>query len=229
MARAEFIKAARKDIYVNGKQVQYVSQKGKRQGQTLTKVDKTIPADEDDKILIAKGESYYKWAFQYGPTYYSKTRPRPSQLTQSDFLQRVYGLKEEIEDLSKTVFESSESLEDTLNEFKERIEEIRDECQEKLDNMPEQLQYAPSGELLQERIDALDEAHSELDNIYFDYEAPDENDIRKELAEDAGVDTEEDGWEQSVSDEEVEDKISEQLQEYLDEKIEEIQGVDINC
>lgn len=46
MARATFVKSAQKDIYTYGKRVEYVSQKGKRKGQTLSKTDKTIPRDE---------------------------------------------------------------------------------------------------------------------------------------------------------------------------------------
>lgn len=48
------------------------------------------------------------------------------------------------------------------------IETIRDECQENLDNMPDSLQSSPTGELLQERIDGLDEAISILENIDID-------------------------------------------------------------
>lgn len=45
------------------------------------------------------------------------------------------------------------------------IEELRDQCQENLDNMPESLQYAPAGETLQGRIDSLESALSDLENI----------------------------------------------------------------
>lgn len=55
-----------------------------------------------------------------------------------------------------------------LEELITDIETIRDECQENLDNMPESLQSSPTGELLQERIDGLDEAISILENIDID-------------------------------------------------------------
>lgn len=55
-----------------------------------------------------------------------------------------------------------------LEELITDIETIRDECQENLDNMPESLQSSPVGELLQERINGLDEAISILENIDID-------------------------------------------------------------
>ena len=100
MARANFVKKAQKDIFNYGKRVEYVSAKGKREGQTLSKTDKTIPRNDKDTIFIAKGESYYWWQFQNSPKQYSKERPRASQLTQSGYLSTVYGIAEQIEDFS---------------------------------------------------------------------------------------------------------------------------------
>jgi len=65
MARATFVKSARKDYPDHG---------------------------------IKKGESYWHWAFMQGgrggAKRYSKTEPRPSQLTQSEFWGNVLGLQE---------------------------------------------------------------------------------------------------------------------------------------
>lgn len=44
--------------------------------------------------------------------------------------------------------------------------------QERLDNMPEQLQYAPTGEMLQERIDSIQSAIDDIDGV----EYPDKDD-----------------------------------------------------
>ena len=54
MALVNLVKSAQKDIYTRGKRVEYVSQKGKQAGQTLSKIDKTQPFDETDEILIKK-------------------------------------------------------------------------------------------------------------------------------------------------------------------------------
>lgn len=163
MAKANFVKSARKPIYQKGKWVEYVSKKGKREGQTLSKIDRTIPADENDEIFINIGESYWWWAFQNGPKRFSKDRPKPSQLTQSEFLSEFYSYSEEVEEWECDDVDDFESYRDDMVS---NLETMRDNCQEKLDNMPEQLQYAPTGELLQERIDGLDELISELSNIY---------------------------------------------------------------
>lgn len=48
------------------------------------------------------------------------------------------------------------------------LESIRDDLQDRLDNMPEGLQQAETGQLLQDRIDQLDGAISDLQNIDFD-------------------------------------------------------------
>lgn len=55
--------------------------------------------------------------------------------------------------------------EDGLTELISNLEEIRDDLQSRLDNMPESLQYGPTGELLQERIDGLDSAIGDLESI----------------------------------------------------------------
>lgn len=165
MARATFVKAARKPIYQNGKVVEYVSQKGKRAGQTLTKIDRTIPADENDTIYINVGESYYHWALHMGPKQFSKEAPKPSQLTGSAFLSQVYSITERMEDFTAEEVSDVESFRD---EIVSELEEMRDECQEKLDNMPEQLQYASSGETLQNRIDSLEEMISNLEGLNFE-------------------------------------------------------------
>ena len=54
------------------------------------------------------------------------------------------------------------------------LESIRDEQQERLDNMPEGLQQGDTGMLLQDRIDQLEAAISDLENIDFDDEDEDE-------------------------------------------------------
>jgi len=238
MAKANFVKKAQKNIYINGKRREYVSETGKSKGQTKSVIDKTIPADKNDKILIAKGESYYWWQFKNSPKQFSKERPKNSQLTQSNFLSQLYALEEKIEEFSCDNREDFESFRD---EVKEEIEQLRDECQESLDNMPEGLQQGSTGELLQERIDAMDSWASEIENIECDY---DEDDLRKEVLEENDMDEddvkdeeEEDGDEndeeeddddndedEKLSEDEIQEQINEKIQEKVDEAIEELQN-----
>lgn len=211
MARANYVKAAQKDIYEKGKHVTYISEKGKRKGQNKTKLDRTIPADKNDKILIAKGEPYWWWQFKNGGKNISKERPKRSQLTQSNYLSQLYAIQDRMDELSA---DEPEELESVVDEFKSDLESLKDECQNSLDNMPESLQSGPTGELLQERIDALDNAISEFESLDLDYEEPDTDDLQEELDDDA---TEED----------IENLRQEKKQEWIDEKVNEIQGISL--
>jgi len=167
MARANFVKAAQKDIYLNGKYVTYESKKGKRAGQNLSKLDRTIPADKNDTIFIAKGESYYWWQFKNGGKHFSKTAPKQSQLTQSNYLSQLYSIQESMDDPK---CENAGDLQAFVEDIKEQMESLKEETEGSLENMPESLQQSPTGELLQERIDALDNAVNELDGINLEYD-----------------------------------------------------------
>ena len=67
-----------------------------------------------------------------------------------------------------------EANEQGRDDIVSELESIRDDLQDRLDNMPEGLQQGDTGMLLQERIDYLDEAISELENI--DFECLEEDD-----------------------------------------------------
>lgn len=58
--------------------------------------------------------------------------------------------------------------EGTAQSIADELSTIRDNTQDSLDNMPEGLQEGDTGQLLQERIDNLDEAISELESIDYD-------------------------------------------------------------
>jgi len=228
MARANFVKNAQKNIYGNGKYVKYISENGKRAGQELSKIDRTIPKDENDPIIIHKGESYFWWQFKNGGKNFSKTRPKESQLTQSNYLSQLYAIQERIEDISA---DDSSDLESIVDELKSDIESLKDETEESLSNMPESLQSSPTGELLQERIDALETALSELEDIDLDdYEEPDEDDLREELKDDIDEDDlnipdEDEERKNLVTDAMIQEKKQEHLDEWIQEKIQEIKEV----
>jgi len=108
---------------------------------------------------IKKGDTYYWWKFRFGSIHYSKTSPTRSQLTQSGFLSQLYDIQDSFE------FDQND-LEGSVEAHIADIECLRDECQDSLDNMPEHLQESSSsGQLLQERIEALDNWTSELEGI----------------------------------------------------------------
>ena len=65
---------------------------------------------------------------------------------------------------------------DNIEGIIDTLTELMDNAQDSLDNMPEQLQYGPTGEMLQERIDGLESAISELEDI--DVESAKEDAVR---------------------------------------------------
>ena len=210
MARATFIQAAKKPIYKRGKRVEYVSKRGKREGQTLSKIDRNQPADENDEILINVGESYYTWCFYGGQPIYSKTQPRPSQLTQNPFKQELYSIQEKIEDFDAG--DDTDAIAEFVEEITGDLESLRDTCQESFDNIPEQLQDAPAGQTLQERIENLDGAISEFENIDTDFESQKDEETDRD---------------ENCTDEEWEEELTDERKEWLNEKIGEIQAVDL--
>lgn len=121
---------------------------------------------------INKGEEYYKIEAMYSKTKYRclDCKPERSELTESEYYKWLWDLQDHLEERYDL------STEEGKNELYNELENVRDELQDKLDNMPEQLQYAPTGEMLQERIDAIDDAMNELDNA--DY--PDREDCEDE-------------------------------------------------
>ena len=111
---------------------------------------------------IKKGESYYWWKFRFGGKHYSKTPPKRSQLTQSDFLSQIYEIEDDI-----AIFECNnpEDLRSALDDFASRISGLGEECSDRLSNMPESLQQGSTGELLQNRADECELWASEVEAI----------------------------------------------------------------
>jgi hypothetical protein len=121
-----------------------------------------VKSARKDNPVAKKGESYFWWKFRYGGKRFSKTRPRGSQLTQSAYFGTVRAIGEQIED---TTVETNDDLIALRDEVVSQLQDLRDETQSSLDNMPDQLQYSPTGEMLQERIDALESAETDIENI----------------------------------------------------------------
>lgn len=206
MAQAHFINKARKAIYNRGKMVKHEFKKGKHAGTSAMILDRTVPADNKDFILINVGESYWYWQFMHGPKHISKDRPKQSQLTQSEFLSTVYGIEEAME-------EATHIERGDIDEWISELENLQDETQNKLDNMPEQLQESSSsGMLLQERIDNLESWISDLEGVDADI---DEEDLRNDAQEATTREDEE-------SDEDYKARVEEKFQELLQEKYDEI-------
>ena len=138
----------------------------------MTKVHFVKKAAKDNSA-VKKGQPYYWWKFMVGgrggPKHFSATRPRASQLTQSEFLGAVYGAQEDLEDACSELKQGKITLAtfvDRVSDVKSAVEEAGEECENKLSNMPDSLQQGPSGETLQERIDACATLVQELEQVY---------------------------------------------------------------
>lgn len=151
---------------------------------------------------IKKGDSYWFWGFAFvNYIYRSKTQPRPSQLTRSEFMQSYLSIGETLDaDIRSAT--CKDDIEAAVEAAKSSIEELRDEQESKRSNMPEQLQESDTGQLLQDRYDQLDEWYNSLDGV--DYST---------LEDAESVDTDEKS--DKEDDEEAEDALSNLKNEIL--------------
>jgi len=121
-----------------------------------------VKSARKDNQVCKKGESYYWWKFRYGGKRYSLTYPKGSQLTQSAYFGTLYSLQESIEETGLSDVDDWESL---VQDVTSQLEDLGSETQDSLDNMPESLQSSPTGELLQERVEACESAVSDIECI----------------------------------------------------------------
>lgn len=164
-------------------------EEGKGQGQTESVEVNTMPKVTFVKVArkdypehnIKKGESYYWWKFKFGGKNYSKTQPKASQLTQSDFLSQLYDIQDRLGELTA---DNIEDLQSEVESIAEELNQLAEECHEKHDNMPEGLQEGEVGQMLEERADACENAAGELEGIDFEYDEQNALDeVREEIEE----------------------------------------------
>lgn len=126
--------------------------------------------------------------------------PRPKDLTNSEFLSTLYGIQE-------TDFSGPDNIDDLasmVDEVKSDLETLRDEQEDKRSNMPEQLQESDTGNMLQERYDALDEAINNLDGVDLSFDEPEK--------------------EEKETDEKFKERFEEALNDRLQELADELNG-----
>ena len=104
--------------------------------------------------------------------------------TRSEFLRTTETLNQAIQDIEVTA-----GADDPLDDLRGQVEfvaeawrELADAQTEKYDNLPEGLQSAPLGELLESRADAANEVASDLEGIDLDPEI-DLDEIRDEVTD----------------------------------------------
>ena len=131
-----------------------------------------------DNSVCKKGETYYWWSTRItvGKSYVSKkhlskTFPKRSQLTNSEFLGQMYDIEDDrLGKLNQAGFASAEDLRAEVDSIAEDIRTLGEEQEDKRGNMPEGLQEGSTGEMLQERSNACKAMAYALEAIDFDYD-----------------------------------------------------------
>jgi len=113
---------------------------------------------------IKKGESYYWWAFRYGGKHMSKTYPKASQLTQSDFLSSYYSTQESF-DAAISDFGEIDDLISACEEAKSELEQLQSDCEDKVSNLENAFPGgSPTIDLIQARAENCESTMGELDD-----------------------------------------------------------------
>jgi len=110
-----------------------------------------------------------------------KCKPTRSQMTGSDFLSPMYAIEDD--EIAALSVEDMGDAENVIGNITSQLQELQDETEDRLGNMPEQLQEAPTGEILQSRVDSVEEMLGELEDI--------ETEIDEELSEEEKEDRKE--------------------------------------
>lgn len=165
---------------------------------------------------IKAGDSYYWWKFRFGGKHYSKTQPKRSQLTQSAFYSALYDLQDDVIGHA----EAADSLRDTRDDVVSTLEDMKSDCESSLDNMPDHLRdSSSSGEMLQERISALESAIDAFTDLDLDTDPEDEFDADSIERQEEETD---DAYEARV-----EAAKEEYVTQHWQEKLDEFSGIDI--
>ena len=127
--------------------------------QTVKKSRKETKCGKCGKIIpVGSPYVYAEPAFRPRIVRCTSCGLKPYEVSSSEYVQTIGSLKDNWMTDCGCDEDGIQSVSSTLDELKSELE-----C--RLDNMPEQLQECDSGLILQERIDALDDAINELDSI----------------------------------------------------------------
>lgn len=114
---------------------------------------------------IKKGQEYW-WVKPYRCSKRIFTKPPlPSQTTNSEFYATLWGIQE---DMAVAHAESFEELQSMRDNWVSDLQELADDCRSKFDNMPEGLQQGDTGQLLEQRADAIESYISDLESVDLD-------------------------------------------------------------
>lgn len=129
------------------------------------------------QLDLPAGSEYWWWGIMQGSRgvkRFSKTPPTRSQLTQSEFLGRVYDIEDQLNELK-----DPGDLESLISD----IRELGEEQEEKYNNMPDGLQQGDTGQLLEGRASSCEEWASELEAVELPDDV-DDSDVDSKIEED---------------------------------------------
>ena len=138
-------------------------------------------ARKDNKAVKA-GQPYWWWQFYKGPVQYSATRPRQSQLTNSEKLSRAYAAGEQIEDIPGTLAlpDSKDGLSDLIDDVKgtlesivEEIRQIASEYEDSASNIRDSFAESPTADECEEKQQQLEEWADSIDTAIQEIESVD--------------------------------------------------------
>lgn len=185
----------------------------------MPRVHHVKKARKDHPGGIKKGESYYHWSFRYGGKHVSKTYPRPSQLTSSDKLSRLYSAQENFEDNQEGA--DKDALEALCQEAANEVREVGEEYRESCDNIRESFENSPVADDCEEKADACDSLADALE--YLDFNSIPDTEPEEPDADDKKT------WGEHKSHEDAMKAYDEAKEEYdnaLSEVRDEIMGID---
>ena len=162
--------------------------------------------------VIEVGQPYKKGVINFHPDIVvcSDCTLKPYEVTTSEYSKNIGSI---VEDWS----ESYGITDTTADEIATELESIKDELEDSLENIPDNLKEAPTGELLQTRIDQLEEAIEGLNDI-------DTDSIREEAEEEAENSLDKDEYESeeeynTAKDEEADSLYEEKYSEAVDDAL----------
>lgn len=161
---------------------------------------------------IEAGSSYYRGEVNFGPTIIRCTSCglESWEVTTSDYQLAVGEIAYRWED-------NYELHESVIDDIVTELDSIKDDMEERLNNMPEGLQYSENGQLLQDRIDTLENVVNDLLCIEIE-------ELKQDAVDDIcsvyyGADAEYDYDEECEKDAELRSKLEEAFNEKLRESI----------
>lgn len=131
----------------------------------ITKVNSARKEHKCSKCgsTIGKGMPYLKATPYRSTTIYRCLRCglKSYETSSSEYVREIGSICEDWE-------ESYGLNESTAEEIASVLEDLKDQVQDSLENIPEQLREGETGSMLQERIDMLEDAIGELENVSWD-------------------------------------------------------------